>query len=444
MSTTFIEILFILALILANGLFAMSEIAVLSARKVRLAQRAQDGDPRASAALKLAESPNRFLSTVQVGITLIGILAGALGGATLAGPLAAWIARVSPLAPYSQQLAVVIVVVVITYFSLVLGELVPKRLALGDPDRIAMSLSGLMNVISRLAYPVVQLLSLSTEGVLRLLRVKSTNEPPVTEEEIKVLMEQGTEVGVFEQAETSMVEGVFRLGGRLVSALVTPRTEIEWLDLDDDFDTNLQKVIASQHEHFPVGHGNLDNVVGVLRAKDLLAGLSTGNTDLRAISSPALFVPESITALNLLEQLRNSTGNLALVMDEYGGLLGMVTLYDVMEAVFGEIALRDGQGQANVTQREDGSLLVDGSMAIDRFKDLLDLDELPDEDRVGYQTVAGFMLSKIAAIPQPGDHFEWLDWYFEVVDMDGLRIDKVLVAKSQSASIEKGGTHDPV
>ncbi len=424
-----IEIFIILALILANGVFAMSEIALLSSRKVRLAQRAEDGEQSAKTALNLVESPNRFLSTIQVGITLIGILAGALGGATLAEPMAKWIAQAPYLAASSRELSVALVVILITYFSLVIGELVPKRLALSNPEGIAMSLAGLMSFISKLAYPVVQLLSLSTEGVLRLIRVKAPDEPPVTPEEIRVLMEQGTEVGVFEQAETNMVEEIFRLGDRLVGALLTPRTEIEWLDVDDSLDVNIRKVIASEHEYIPVAQSNLDNVLGILRAKDFLAELRGGDADLLALCRPALFIPESISALRLLDQLRTASGHLALVLDEFGGLLGMVTLYDVMEAIVGEFTSKDDQNQFMATRRDDGSWLIDGLMPIDRFKDLIDMDELPEEDRVGYQTVAGFLLSEIGAIPRVGDKFVYQNWEFEVVDMDGFRVDKVLATK---------------
>jgi putative hemolysin len=440
MSGVYIEIIIIFFLILINGIFSMSEIAVLSARKVRLQQRSEDGDVAARSALQLAESPNRFLSTVQVGITLIGILSGALGGATLSDPLAAWISQTFPvLGPSSHELAVALVVLAITYFSLVLGELVPKRLALSDPERLAGIFAGPMKLLSKLTFPLVQVLTVSTDAMMRLLRVQVSDDPPVTEDEIKVLMEQGTQVGVFEQAETSMVEGVFRLGGRLVGALMTPRTEIEWLDLEDDLETNLTKVINSVHEHFPVAEGNLDAVQGVLRAKELLAGLRDGTPDLRELALPALFVPESTPALKLLEQLRSGSGNLALVMDEYGGLLGMVTLFDVMEAIVGDISTGGVPSEPMATLREDGSWLVDGTMPVDQFKDLLDLDELPEEQRVGFQTVAGYMLAQIGAIPRPGDHFEWSGWRFEVMDMDGLRVDKILAGKEKNLQGEEKG-----
>lgn len=430
MSSIAIEIIGVVVLILANGLFAMAEIAVLSARKVRLQQRAEEGDRKARAALDLAESPGRFLSTVQIGITLVGVLAGAVGGATLSAPLALWIAHVPALAPYSQGLAVALVVAAITYLSLVVGELVPKRLALGDPERIAANLARPMQSISRLSAPLVSLLTASTEGLVRLLRVRPANEPPVTEDEIKVLMRQGQEVGVFEQAETTLVQGVFRLSDRLVSALLTPRTDIEWVNLEDSFEVNLARVIGSKHGHFPVGEGNLDNVIGILRANDLLPALAQGQIpDLRELATPALFLPESTPALVALERLKSARGHLALVMDEYGGLLGMLTLYDAIEAIVGEIPYSDGEQYSMVTQRDDGSWLVDGMLPVDTFKELFDLDSLPDEDRVGYQTVAGFILAHVGSIPSVGQFFEWGGIRLEVVDMDGLRVDKVLVQK---------------
>jgi putative hemolysin len=429
MSTTIFEVIIILLLIMANGIFSMSEIAVISARKMRLQQRAEDGVKGAQTALELAESPNRFLSTVQIGITLIGILSGALGGATLSEPLAEWIGQVPALKPISTQLAVGLVVLVITYLSLVLGELIPKRFGLSDPERVAIRLAGPMKFLSRLIYPAVQLLTASTDAAMRLLRVRDSLDPPVTEEEIKGLMEQGTQVGVFEQAETNMIEGVFRLSGRMVGALMTPRTEIEWLDLDDGLEVNLTKVINSAHEHFPVAEGNLDNVFGVVRTKDLLAALRINKEDWRELVQPALFVPVSTTALKLLEQLRSASGNLALVMDEFGGLVGMVTLFDVMESIVGDISVYGGPIEPMAIQRDDGSWLVDGMMPVDQFKELIDVDELPGEERIGYQTVAGFMLAQIGAIPQPGVYFVGEIYQYEVMDMDGLRIDKVLVMK---------------
>jgi putative hemolysin len=423
-----LEIILILTLILANGVFSMSELAVLTARKVRLQQRAEDGNRGARTALEIAQAPNRFLSTVQVGITLIGILTGALGGVGLTGPLAAWISRVPILIPYADAIAVFIIVSLITYFSLVLGELVPKRLALADPERIAAFVARPMRLLSRLVTPLVSLLDTTTGLVIRLLRVRPSDEPPITQDEIKDLFTQGTRVGVFEAAETSMVEGVLRLGDRRVGALMTPRTDIEWLDLDDPIDANVKAIIESPHSIFPLARGNLDSLLGIVRAKDILAVGEAGAQDLTTLVIPAVYIPESTPALAALEKLRAAPGNLAIVIDEFGGVLGMVTLFDVMEAVIGAISLEGVPPPPPAVRREDGSWLIDGMMPVDQFKELFSIDNFPDEERVGYQTVAGLVLSVFQQIPTPGQHSSMYGLRFEVVDMDGLRVDKVLVS----------------
>jgi putative hemolysin len=427
------EIILVLALILANGFFSMLETALVSARRVRLQQRSEDGDSKARAALKLIETPNTFLSTLQIGITLIGILSGAVGGATLSQELAVLLARIPGLAPSSQTLALILVVLIITYFSLVLGELIPKRLALNGPERIASTFSGSMRFLQRLVAPLIFLLSVSTDLGLRLLGVKPSSEPPVTEEEVKTLIEQGTQVGIFAEAEQDMVAGVFRLGERRVDALMKPRTEMVWLDLEDPLEQLVQKVIESHYSRFPVAEDNLDNVVGVLLSKDLLANrIVDESLDIRALLRAPLFVPESTPALKVLEMFRHSGGQMALVIDEYGGLQGMVTLYDILEAIVGEISTLDQPHEPGALQREDGSWLFDGMLPIDEFKEALDLGDLPEENHAGYQTVGGFMMSVFGAIPTTGQHFEWHGLHFEVVDMDGRRVDKVLVAPAGS------------
>ncbi|HEY3312046.1 MAG TPA: hemolysin family protein [Anaerolineales bacterium] len=427
MSSPTTEILLIFLLILVNGLFAMSEIALVSSRKARLEQRADEGNRDAATALELLKSPNRFLSTVQIGISLVGVLAGALGGATLAEKLAPVIARIPWLAAYSYTIAFTLVVLVITYFSLVIGELIPKRLGLNNPEAIAARVAGPMKTISTIGAPVVRLLSASTELGLRLLGIHPSKEPPVTEEEIRLLLEQGTQGGIFEAAEQDMVESVFRLGERRVDALMTPRTEIVWLDIDEPDEQNLQVIQQSIYSRFPVGEGSLDNVIGILNSKDLLKQrLAHETINLRAVLHPPLFVPESMPALKVLEMVKNSGVPMALVIDEYGGLLGMVTLYDILEAIVGDISTTGQSPERQAQQRDDGSWLVDGTMQIDEFKDLLDIPHLPDEERAGYQTVGGFVMSQLGSIPTAGDHFTWEDWRFEVVDMDGRRVDKVL------------------
>ncbi len=422
----------IFILVVANGIFSMAELAVVSSRKVRLFQRAEDGDERARAALDLAESPNRFLSTVQIGITLIGTLAGALGGAGLTGDLE-YLVRQSPvLRPYAHGVALGIVVLMVTYLSLVIGELVPKRLAMSNPEGIAAAVARPMKFLAVLGRPLIWVLSISTEGVLRLLRVKHNNNLSVTPEEITGLMEQGEVAGMFEETETDIVESVFRLGDLRAGALMTPRTDIDWLDLEEPFEVNLQRMMNSTHTHFPTANGSLDNVQGILRGKDVLARVTERvAVELHQEIQPAVFIPESMPAFEVLELLKGAFGNLALVIDEYGGLLGMVTLFDVMEAIVGGISERGEPVVPEAVQREDGSWLVEGMMRIDEFKKLFDIDELPEEIRAGYQTVGGFVMTMIGSVPQPGQTFECCGWKYEVMDMDGMRVDKVLVSQSE-------------
>lgn len=423
----FWNILLLVFLILLNGALAMAEIAVISSRQIRLQQRVEDGDKRAETALELIRSPSHFLSTVQIGITLIGILAGAVGGAQLATPLAEWIGRISWFYPYRQELALILVVLVITYLSLVLGELLPKRAAQLNPEEIAVRVAPWMKWLGKVTHPLVVLLGTSTDLLLKLLGWQKALSPTLTEEEIKGIIEQGVESGIIEQRETDMIEGVLRLGDRLVSAFMTPRTEIEWLDVEDPWEVNREYIISSSHNYFPVARGDLDNVLGIINAKELLAVATPQPVDLKDYLKPALFLPESTTALKALEALRTASGNLALILDEYGGLQGMITLFDLMEAIVGEIpSYGEEMGQA-IIRREDGSLLVDGSLSVDVFKQLLQVDELPEEERIGYQTVAGFVLAQMGTIPSVGQHFEWNRYRFEVVDRDGLRIDKILV-----------------
>jgi len=423
------EILLVLALIFVNGLFALAEIAVVSARQARLQASAEEGDDGARVALQLAEDPTHFLSTVQVGITLVGILAGAVGGGTLAEALGEWLGQVPWLAPYSEALALGVVVTLITYFSLVIGELIPKRLGLNNPEGVAARVARPMYFLSRAMLPVVRLLSGSTNLGLRLMGVAETDEPAVTEEEVRVLIEQGTKFGVFEAAEQDMVEGVFRLGERSVDALMTPHTELVWLDLDEPYPRLLQTVLENDHTRFPVGRGSLDNVQGILLARDLLVhDRCEERGDVMALLRPPLFIPAGTPALRALEQLKSVSGHVALVIDEFGGVLGMVTSYDILKAIVGAFNVPGENGKLQIVRREDGSWLLDGLLQIDEFKVLFELKQLPDEERAGYQTLGGFVMSQLGSIPQPGQHFLCAGLRFEVLDMDGRRVDKVLVA----------------
>lgn len=438
-----VEILVILLLMIVNGVFAMSELAIVSARKARLQQFANKGDAKARVALELANSPNQFLSTVQVGISLIGILTGAFGGATIADKVAQALKMVPLLAPYSQGLALGLVVVTITYLSLILGELVPKRLAMHNPEGIATAIAMPMRMLAAIVYPIVHLLSASTELVLRLLRIGPSTEPEVTEEEIKVLIQQGTEAGTFEEAEQDMVERVFRLGDRRASALMTPRPDIVWLDLDDPQEENQKQIIASVHSRFPVCQGGLDNVLGVVHVNDLLSKVLAGQAiDLIGSVRQPLFVPESTRALKVLELFKQSGTHLALVVDEYGVIQGIVTLNDILEAIIGDIPSIDPEEDPQAVQREDGSWLLDGMLSIDEFKELFEVEEIPGEEKGNYHTLGGLVIMHLGRIPTAADHFEWSGLRFEVMDMDGNRVDKVLVMPAAPLSLRLPG-EDP-
>lgn len=431
------EILIIFLLILANGVLAMAEMAVVSARKARLQVRADEGDTGASVALNLANEPGDFMSTVQIGITLIGVLAGAFGGATIADQIAAGLARISVLAPYSQALSVGIVVVTITYLSLVIGELAPKRLAISDPEQIASRLARPMQRLSRIFSPLSHLLSLSAGAILRLLGVREAAQAPVTEDEIKIMLEEGTEFGVFEPLEEEMVDHVFRLGDRRVSALLTPRTEVVWIDVQDSEDEIHRKVTASGHSRFPVAQGELDNVLGVVLARDLLAQSLAGQPiDLMAIRRPAPYVPETMRAFDLLETFKAARSKIALVLDEYGGIEGLVTTDDVMEAIVGDIPGLGERAKPEAIRRDDGSWLLDGHLPLDEFGELFDVAEPPG---TGIDTLGGLVMALLGRIPATGDRFEWEGLSFEVLDMDGRRVDKVLVTPPEPLRQDEPG-----
>lgn len=423
-----LDILFILVLILANGVFSGAEIAVVSSRRHRLEQQAEKGNRSAREVLRLAADPNEFLSTVQIGITLIGILSGALGGATVAQRLAPAINRLPLLAGHGQAISFALVVSVITYLSLLIGELVPKRIALADPERLACLTAPAMARLSRLTAPVVHLLSRSTDAVLRLLGVKARTTPDVSEDEIRAMIRQGAETGVFEEAEHDMMQRVMRLGDRAIKTLMTPRTDICWLDLDEPIDDNLQRVIASNHSRFPVARGSLDDCLGMVRLRHLLsARLSQTSIDLESLMQPPLFVADTTRALTVLEEFRRSGIHAALVSDEFGGVAGLVTLNDLMEGIVGDLPSIDDQEGPLAIRRDDGSWLVDGGMDLEAMVELIDHDILDLELERRYHTVAGFVMHVLQRIPRETDRFDWQGFRFEVVDMDGKRIDKLLI-----------------
>lgn len=433
MNNPLFEITFIFLLLVANGVFAMAEIAVVSARKARLQQLAQEGDKHARTALELATKPNQFLATVQIGITLVGTSAGAFGGATIAEEIATQLNEIPLLAPYGETIGISIVVIGITYFSLVIGELVPKRLALNNAERIASAVAVPMRVLSAIASPVVRLLSVSTDLVIRLMGVKPSKEPSISPEEIKVLIEQGTEKGIFEVSEQNMIDRVFRLDERRVSSFMTPRTHITWFDIEDTPEDIRRKIENSQHSRFPVAKGSLDNVLAIVRAKDLLNQILAGQPlDLSVLLHPPLFVSESMSALKVLDLFKQKRSHVALITDEYGGIQGMITHNDILEDIAGSVPCAGELAEPEAIRREDGSWLLDGLLHMDEFKEIFDLKELPEEAYSHYQTVGGFVMNQIRSIPAAGQYFEWEKLRFEVVDMDGHRVDKVLVTPIQA------------
>ncbi len=422
------EALFIAMLIALNHVFAMAEIAIVSARRPRLQERAEAGDDRAAVAMKLGDEPNRFLSTVQIAITLIDMLTGVFTGMTLATVLARTIATVFPdLAGASSAIAGTSMVLLISFFSLIFGELTPKRIALNNTEEIACAVAKPMNFLSKVARPVVRLLSFFTDMVLRIMGFKPSEEPPVTEEEIKIMIGQGTEAGVFDAAEQDMVENVFRLGDRRVSTLMTPRPEIVWIDIDDADEVNWQKIASSNHANLPVCRDNLDEVIGIASAKELFSQVAGGqNPVLKKSLIEPVYVPETAQALKVLELLKNTGTDIALVVDEYGGTQGLVTLMDVLEAIVGDLPSQEVQEPAAI-QRDDESWLLDGMLTIDELKEKLDIRDLPGEN-MNYETLGGFVMTTMGHIPTSSEHFEWGGFRFEVVDMDGFRVDKVMAS----------------
>lgn len=418
------NLLIVLALIIANGVFAMSELAVVSARKVRLEQAARKGDRKAQAALKLAKRPDNFFSTVQVGITLISIISGAFGGQALSAPVAQLLSNIG-LARYADTLAFPLVVAMITYLSLILGELVPKQLALTMPEAIAKVIAGPMSLLSKLAAPIVALLSFSTNLVVRLLNIQQDQGPSVTEAEIRAFIQQGTEEGTLEVAEQEIMERVFRLGDRSVTAIMTPRPEITWLDLEDTPEENQRKIIASLYRRLPVCQGSLDNNLGLISVNSLLnRALDQEPLDLTVGLEQPLVIPELSRSLPLLEQFKRSRVHTALVVDEYGVIQGLVTLWDILEALVGDAPALD-ETSDKPYQREDGSWLLGGMMNIEDAYHCLGLNDFPDKT-VSYYTLGGLVIHELGRIPKATDRFEWRGFTVEVMDMDGNRVDKVL------------------
>ncbi|CUB00223.1 hemolysin family protein [Thiomonas bhubaneswarensis] len=424
------EVLILFGLILLNGLFAMSEIALVTARRARLTALAEAGNDNARTALHLSEQPTRLLSTVQIGITSISVLNGILGEAAFSEPVANWLVSLGMLPRFAGATATAIVVVVITFASIVIGELVPKRLGQLAPERIAMVMARPMTWIARAASPFVKLLSISTDLLLTLLRVRHDTMPQMTEAEINEVLEEGSDAGVIEEQEHEMVRNVFRLDDRQIASLMTPRNEIEFLDVDQPLAENLNKIAQSTHSRFPLVKRGLEEVVGLVSTKELLGRFirREGIDDLSKAATPATFVPESLTGLELLQTFRQSAEHTAMVIDEYGQTMGIVTVQDLMEAIAGEFKSHPSE-EPWAIQREDGSWLMDGLITVDDLKARLNLGHLPDEEKQRYNTLSGMLMLLLARLPATGDIVHWDGWTFEIVDMDGKRIDKVLVQR---------------
>ena len=423
----------ILILIVINGIFAMSEMALVSSRKTRLQKLSADRKSAANTALKLHAEPSRFLSTVQVGITSVGILSGALGEDALTTPLHEQLMQIPYLAPYADGLALSLTVVLITYFSVVVGELVPKRLALLRPEGIALFVARPMNALAVIASPLVWILSASSNVLLKIMRVNRTPQATVTNEEIKLLMELGSEAGVFHASEGHLVANVLKLDEQRVGAVMTPRQDMFVIDLEDESAEVMAQIAESDYSRVIICRGSLEHIVGILHRSDLLKIVMSGaEVNIAKTVRPALYVPDSMSLTHLLEFFRESKADFALIVDEYGELEGLVTLSDVLKAIVGDLPSEDDEFDPDIVRREDGSWLVDGGLSIKRFKSVVGIaDDLPGESDNSYNTIGGFILFFLEKIPRVADHFEYADWHFEVVDIDGTRVDKVLVTLRQ-------------
>ena len=430
-----IEAIIILILLVCNGVFAMTEIALVSVRKGRLKQLAEEGSGGAKQALKLLENPERFLSSVQIGITLVGIFAGAFGGATLAAKLTGPIAQIEFLAPYADKIAFGLVVAVITYFSLVMGELVPKRFGLSNPESIAMLVARPMNWLSKFAGPVVSFLSVSTEALLRVLGFKPEKEAAVSEEEVRVMMQDGVRAGAFNKVESQIVHSALELDQLPVREIMTPRPKVIWLNQDDPHDQVWHKIVVSNHSHFPVYQGNRDHTVGTVSVKAIYANLAAGvGVKLKDLMVAPLIVPESQTVLQLVETFKQSGKHISLVTDEFGSIAGLVTLNDVMEAVVGEFPSQGERAKPEAKKREDGSWLIDAMIDLEAVERALPGFKFGGAAYSEYQTLAGFVVKSLGHVPKEGETFEAQGYLFEVLDMDRHRVDKVLVMPLKRAT----------
>jgi len=423
----FWELLVLAVLILINGFFAMAELAIVSSRRVRLQEMAKAGKRGAAAALSLIDDPVGFLSTVQVGITLVGIVAGAYSAATFAGPFGEILKNIPAIAVYAEEIAFAVVVVAVTYFSLVIGELVPKRIALNHAETIAAAVAPLMRLLAKVGAPFVWFLRLSTHAVMALLRLKPAPESAVTEEEVKALIAEGASSGVFQPAERELIEGVLRMGDRAVRSIMVPRTAVVWLDVEDTQEEIYAAIAESGHSRYPVARGDIEDVIGVAHTKDLLEQQrKTGTIDLIAAAREAPYVVDRMPVLRLLERFKSSSVHMAFVVDEHGSFEGIVTPTDILTTIAGDLPQSEEEAEPEAVQREDGSWLIDGLMAVDAAERTLGIEGMAEEG--DFNTVAGFVLHELGHLPVAGENFEWHGWRFEVVDLDGRRIDKILAS----------------
>lgn len=424
------KLIILAGLILLNGLFAMAEIALVIARKNRLKRLADQGDKAANIAIRLGEDPTYFLSTIQIGITAIGILNGIVGQAALADSFAGWLEHLGLSAKFSSIGATAIIVVVITYLTIVIGELVPKRIAQLNAVNIARRISRPISFLAKLSRPLVFILSVSTDGILRMLGKNTKPETGLTEEDIHAMVSKGSEIGLLKKQEHEVVRNVFRLDDRSVDSMMTPRNEIVYIDINEPIENNLKKITESDHSRFPVCRGGMHDILGVVATKRLL--MRHLKDELKNIANdlqPAVFVPETLNGIKLMEQFRESGVQMIFVVDEYGGISGIITLQDLLETMTGEFRPNDPR-QMWAVQRKDGSWLLDGMIPIQELVDKLNLQNVPGERKENFNTLSGMMMWLIGGIPNTGDIAEWEDWQFEVVDLDGNRVDKVLASKT--------------
>lgn len=439
-----LEIILIAILILFTGLLTMSEFAIVASRKITLQKMYNEGNKKASKVIELIEDPNEFLSTAQIGITLIGIITGAIGGTEFSKPLGTIL---SPYIPYSQSISFIIVIAITTYFTILIGELVPKRIGLNTPEKMAIKTVGTINLLAKICRPLVNLLNQSTELTLKIIGSKPDEDNLVTEESVEELIEEGIEDGTIEEEEKEIIKRVFRLDDQKVDMIMTPRNEMVWIDLEDDDETNKEKIIESERSIFPVSEGELDDFIGVVQAKDILCNIYCDNTIdfkknvLENIKKP-LVVPENLLSIELLHEFKENKKHvhMVIIVDEFGSVVGLITLNDLLECIVGDIPGIDEEDSPTAIERKDGSWLIDGRYSISEFKELFRIEkEMPEEIEDGFTTIAGFILSYTNRIPDIGDIFEWDNFSFEIIDMDGNHIDEILIKTIEEESDEEGG-----